>query len=72
MRPSMRDPLPDDFPQQPLRLILQHENVGTDFVERAERLGLVEVAVEIDFVADLGFRLVDPGVRNIGAGLRGG
>lgn len=39
---------------------------GVDFIELAGGLEDVEVAVEGDFVADLGFVVVDPGIGDVG------
>ena len=46
--------------QQPFRLLLQREDVGADLGEGAQFRGLVEVAGEADFVADLGVGLDEP------------
>ena len=51
---------------QPFGGILFREDVGADLLQRAERLGFVDVPGETDLVADLGGTLPDPGVRGIG------
>ena len=40
--------------------------LGVDLAQRARRLEDVEVAVERDFVADLGLLVVDPRIRHVG------
>src|ERR1035438_972312 len=52
--------------QQPLGLFLDGQDVGTDFLKRAERLRLVKVPRKADFVSNLGGVLLDPCVRRVG------
>ena len=52
--------------QQPLGFLFHGEDVGADFFKRPQRLRLVEVAGEADFVADLGSIRLDPRVRRVG------
>ena len=58
--------LTEDFPQESLSLLLQSQNICSDFLQRAHGLGLVEAAREADFVPDLCAGRVVPGVRCIG------
>jgi len=58
-----------DFGDEAVVGLLQFNDVAGDFLEAAERLVPIEVAVETDFVADLGLFEVDPSVFNVGAHL---
>src|ERR1035438_9181123 len=55
----------DAFAEQVSRFVFYGQDVGADFLEGAERLGLVEVTGEADFVADFGGIGLDPGVVGI-------
>ncbi len=51
--------------EQPLGSLLQGHDIGANRVERAQRLRLVKVAGKADLVADLGGRLIPPGIGRI-------
>jgi len=51
--------------QQSLRLLLDHEDLGADLLQRAQRLRLVEVPREADLVADLGGIFLDLGIERV-------
>ena len=53
---------PDDLAQQPLGFLLQRQDIGADLLQCAQRLRLVEVAREADFVASPDAGRVVPGV----------
>ena len=55
--------------EQALGLLLHGEDVGTDFGEGAQGLGLVEVACEGDFIADFGGVGLEPSVGRVGEDL---
>ncbi|GEM_PF-4459574 len=50
---QVREPPPDDLAQQPLRLLLERQDVRPDLFQSAQRLRLVEVPGEADLVAGL-------------------
>ena len=52
--------------EQPLGLLLDGEDVAPNFLQRAQRLRLVEVPREADLVADLGGVFLDPRVGRVG------
>src|SRR5437016_5662476 len=56
----------EQFIKQALGFLFHGQDVGADFVQRAQRLRLVEVAGEADFVTDLGGVFPDPGVGRVG------
>jgi hypothetical protein len=51
--------------QQSLRLLLDHEDLGADLLQRAQRLQLIEVPREADLVADLGGIFLDLGIERV-------
>ena len=51
--------------QQPFAFFLHLKNIRLYFLKRAERLGLVKVPREADFIAYLGARLDYPCVRSV-------
>src|SRR5437773_1536286 len=55
----------DDLAQQPLGLLLERQDVGTDRLQRAQRLRLVEIAREADLVAGLDAVRHVPGVGRV-------
>ena len=53
------------FLQQRKDFAFECFDVRLDFFQRARRLVAIEVTIERNLVADLGFALVDPGIGNV-------
>src|ERR1700685_998912 len=56
---------PNNLTEQPLGFLLQGQYIRPNLLQTTQRLRLVEVPGERDFVADLGGLLVQPGVRRV-------
>ena len=59
-------PCSDDIGQQPLGLPINGPDISADLLQRAQRLWLVEVPSEAQFVSHPGGAFLDPGVGRVG------